>query len=77
MPGVQGATVRGRWMGRSLMLEIEGQMPKDTTLEQAAETGSAVEAAVRETVEEVRVVRWIPRRAPSTGQEQGRVHIPV
>src|SRR5207245_7506666 len=77
VPGVQDATVRGRWMGRSLILEIEGQMPKDTTLEQAAETGSAVEAAVRETVEEVRDVRWIPRRAPSTGQEQGRVHIPV
>jgi cation diffusion facilitator family transporter len=75
VPGVQGAIVRGRWMGRSLTLEIEGEMPKDTTLEQAEDKGRAVEAVVRETVEEVRHVRWIPRRAPTTGQEQERVHI--
>jgi divalent metal cation (Fe/Co/Zn/Cd) transporter len=62
VPGVQDATVRGRWMGRSLTLEVEGRMPKDTTLEHAEETGHKVEAVVRAAVEEVRHVRFIPRR---------------
>jgi hypothetical protein len=51
-------------MGRSLTLEIEGQMSKVTTLEQAEDKGrEEVEAAVRKTVEEIGHVRWIPRRA--------------
>jgi divalent metal cation (Fe/Co/Zn/Cd) transporter len=73
--GVQDATVRGRWMGRSLTLEVEGQMPKDTTLEHAEETGHCVEAVMREAVEEVRHVRWIPRRPAITPEEPERVHI--
>jgi cation diffusion facilitator family transporter len=63
VPGVQDVRVRGRWMGRSLTLEVEGRLPGDTSLAQAEHIGCAVEEAVRGAVEEVRHVRWIPRRA--------------
>lgn len=59
--GVQDATVRGRWMGRSLTLEVEGRLASETTLERAEETGRLVEAAVRDAVENVRHVRWHAR----------------
>jgi cation diffusion facilitator family transporter len=63
VPGVHQAQVRGRWMGRSLLLEVEGWLPADTSLAQAETTGRAVEAAVRRAVDEARHVRWIPRRS--------------
>jgi len=62
VPGVQAAVVAGRWMGRSLTLEIEGHMDAATRLEHAERTGKDVEAAVRAAVDEVRHVRWIPRQ---------------
>jgi cation diffusion facilitator family transporter len=61
--GLRGVLVRGRWMGRSLVLDVEGCLPGETSLADAEETGRAVEEAVRTAVEEVRQVRWIPRRA--------------
>jgi divalent metal cation (Fe/Co/Zn/Cd) transporter len=61
VPGVLDDRVRGGWMGRSLTLEFEGQLPADTSLAQAQETGRVVENAVREAVEDVRHVQWIPR----------------
>jgi hypothetical protein len=48
--GVRVASVRGRWMGRSLLLEVEGHLDADLSI--------SVPAA--------RTVRWfarIPRRA--------------
>ena len=54
--------MRGRWMGRSLTLEVEGQLPGETPLARAEEIGQAVEAAVREAVEEARHISWIPRQ---------------
>jgi len=61
--GVPDVQVRGRWMGRSLVLEVEGRLPGETSLAQAEETGRAFEEAVRTAVEEVRQVRWIARPA--------------
>ena len=63
VPGVRDVLVRGRWMGRSLVLEVEGQFPGETSLREAEEAGRAVEEAVRTADNEVRRVRWIPRRA--------------
>ncbi len=59
--GLYKATVRGRWMGRSLILEVEGQLDGHMPLAQADAVGHAVETAVREAVKEVRQVRWIAR----------------
>jgi hypothetical protein len=41
-------------MGRSLVLEVEGQLPGETSLAEAEEAGRAVDEAVRMAVEEVR-----------------------
>ena len=69
-PGVKDASVRGRWMGRSLTLEVEAMLPQDTTLERADDIGKTVEALVREAVHEVRHVDWIPRRSATTMAEE-------
>jgi cation diffusion facilitator family transporter len=52
VPNVHDVSVRGRWMGRSLTLEVEGRLPGETPLARAEEIGQAVEAAVRDAVEE-------------------------
>lgn len=62
IPEVQDVVVRGRWMGRSLTLEVEGRLPGETSLARAEEIGESVEAAVRDKVEEARHISWIPRR---------------
>jgi cation diffusion facilitator family transporter len=61
VPGVERANVRGRWMGRSLILEVEGQVAADTTIEQSERIGCSVVQAVYGAVEEARQVTWIPR----------------
>lgn len=61
VPGVEHVDVRGRWMGRSLALEVEGEVPAATTIEQAERIGCRVEQAVYGVVEEARRVKWIPR----------------
>jgi cation diffusion facilitator family transporter len=58
--GVRDATIRGRWMGRSLILEVEAELDPRTTLDRAHEIGHQVEALVLEAVPEARRVRWIP-----------------
>jgi hypothetical protein len=47
-------------MGRSLMLEVEGELPSGTSLAEAQSMATAVEEAVHSTVEEARSVRWLP-----------------
>ncbi len=59
--GVQAATVRGRWAGRSLYFEIDGAVDPEITVHEAQHIGEAVEAAVFAAVEEARAVRWAPR----------------
>ncbi len=48
--GVRSATVRGRWMGRSLVLEVDGQLDGAISLAQAGQVTRQVEAAVASAV---------------------------
>jgi len=61
VPGVERVRVRGRWMGRSLILEVEGRVAADMTIEQSERIGCRVVQAVHDAVEEARQVIWIPR----------------
>jgi cation diffusion facilitator family transporter len=61
VPGVLSAVARGRWMGRSLALEVEVELPPETTLETAQRIGTQVEHAVHEAVSSARQVRWTAR----------------
>ena len=60
--GVHGAHVRGRWMGRSLTLEIQGQLDGDPPISVAQEVGILVERAVRHAVPAVRTIQWLVAR---------------
>ena len=65
VPGVGHVHVRARWMGRSLLVEVEGFVPAGTTVEAAEATGRAVELAVVHALPASRAVLWCPRA--STG----------
>jgi cation diffusion facilitator family transporter len=69
--GITDVTVRGRWMGRSLILDVEAQLTPDTTMAQAHEIGQQAEAAVQGAVAEVRKVNWAPRQTASTSPTSG------
>ena len=56
--GVDHVHVRGRWLGRSLVLDVEGYLPGDLALGEADRLGDAVRAAVVAAVPEVRAVVW-------------------
>lgn len=58
VPGVQAAKARGRWMGRSLVVEVEGELPDRCSLQEADEIGHRVKHAVLDAVHEVSEVRW-------------------
>jgi cation diffusion facilitator family transporter len=60
VPGVESAVARGRWMGRSLLLDIEGEMQSSTPLSRATEIGRQIEDAVHLAVPEARQVHWTP-----------------
>jgi cation diffusion facilitator family transporter len=62
--GVDHTHVRGRWMGRSLLIEAEGYLSPDTTIEAADALGRAVESAIAAAVPESRAVLWSARAAP-------------
>jgi cation diffusion facilitator family transporter len=63
--GVDHAHVRARWMGRSLLVEVEGFVPAGLTVEAAEATGRAVEEAVATAVPSARAVLWCPRAMPA------------
>jgi len=58
--GVDDVAVRGRWMGRSLILEIEAELDDDVLLGHADRLGERVEAAVYDAVPAARQVHWCP-----------------
>jgi cation diffusion facilitator family transporter len=64
--GVRDAAVRGRWMGRSLVLEVEAELDPETTLEHAHDLGHEAEARVLEVVPAARRVHWIADTARVT-----------
>jgi cation diffusion facilitator family transporter len=59
--GVEEVAVRGRWMGRSLVLEIEARLDPDLSLKAAEAIGGRVTSAVLDAVPAARRVNWIPR----------------
>jgi len=65
VPGVVHAHVRGRWMGRSLLVEVEGFVAPRTTVEDGEAIGRAVETAIETSVPEARAVLWTPRATPA------------
>ena len=64
VPGVLHAHVRGRWMGRSLLIEVEGFVDARTSAEETERLGQAVEEAVFAAVGETRAVTFAPRAMP-------------
>ena len=71
VPGVAHAHVRARWMGRSLLVEVEGFVPAGTTVEGGELIGRAVEEAVAAAVPESRAVLWSPRATPEVRDGTG------
>lgn len=66
VPGVQAASVRGRWAGRALTFDVDGTVEPDLTITAADQIGAQVREAVLAAVDEARVVRWAassPHRA--------------
>jgi hypothetical protein len=53
-------------MGRSLVIEIEGVLDRDTPLAAVLEIGQRVDVAVRAAVPHVREVRWSPDGSPAS-----------
>jgi len=66
LDGVKGVVVRGRWMGRSLVIEVEGTLPAETSLARAESIGRQVESAVRNAVPAARRVHWVAHPSSST-----------
>ncbi|HUZ39485.1 MAG TPA: cation diffusion facilitator family transporter [Streptosporangiaceae bacterium] len=50
VPGIQSAAARGRWMGRTLLLEVEARLDGALSLAQAGQIGRRVEIAVSDAV---------------------------
>jgi len=63
--GIAHAHVRARWMGRSLLVEVEGFVPADTTVAAGEDLGRSVEEAVALAVPQSRAVLWCPRAMPA------------
>jgi cation diffusion facilitator family transporter len=61
IPGVHDIVARARWMGRSLVVEIEGTLGNNISLLQADAIGHEVKHAVLEKVAHVKQVYWLPR----------------
>jgi cation diffusion facilitator family transporter len=66
VPGVAHVHVRARWMGRSLLVEVEGFVAGGTTVREGEAIGRAIEHAVVEAVPESRAVLWCARAMPAS-----------
>ena len=63
--GVEHAHLRGRWLGRTLLVEVEAFIPSPTRLDEAERLGRDVRAAILRAVPECRAVVWSPHALPS------------
>lgn len=66
VPGVHAATVRGRWTGRTLWLDIEARLAPDVPLAEADAMAVHVETAVRDAVPSARSVHCDTHAADRT-----------
>jgi cation diffusion facilitator family transporter len=62
--GVKHVHVRARWLGRTLLIDIEGFVAAATTVGQAERLGREVERQVLAAVPESRAVLWSPHALP-------------
>jgi cation diffusion facilitator family transporter len=67
--GVGEVAARARWMGRSLIVEIEGTLKEDMSLREAEAIGHQVKHGVLNTVDNARQVHWTPRCQPDHHEE--------
>ena len=67
VPGMEHVHVRARWLGRSLVVEVEGFVAERTTLAAAEQIGHQVRDAVVGVVPESRAVLWAPHALPDSG----------
>lgn len=65
VPGLEHVHVRARWMGRSLLIEVEGFVGPRITVETAETIGHQVHDAVIRSVPESTAVIWHPRSLPA------------
>ena len=65
VPGVDHVHVRARWLGRTLLVEVEGFIAGSVLLDDTEATGSAVRQAISAAVPEVRAVVWSPHALPT------------
>jgi cation diffusion facilitator family transporter len=65
LPDIGHAHVRARWMGRSLLVEVEGFVPAGMSIAEGEAVGRRVEDAVAAAVPECRAVLWSPRSIPA------------
>jgi divalent metal cation (Fe/Co/Zn/Cd) transporter len=65
VPGVEHVHARARWIGRSLIVDIQGFMADSTPLGTADELGQQVRTAVTASIPEARAVLWSPHGLPA------------
>jgi divalent metal cation (Fe/Co/Zn/Cd) transporter len=58
VPGVMTVDARGRWMGRSLVIDIDAQVAAGLSMTAAEAIGGEVRAAIFEVLDEARRVNW-------------------
>lgn len=61
IPELESFQVRGRWMGRSLIIEVDGKLPGNTSIDESNRIGKEVENIIQNEVEEAKIIRFIPR----------------
>ena len=66
VPGVRAVSVRGRWMGRSMILDVTGQVDRNLTVDDAETIGAQVIDAVLRAVPDARTAEWSARPGAST-----------
>jgi cation diffusion facilitator family transporter len=58
VPGVMTVDARGRWMGRSLVIDIDAQVAAGLSMTAAEAIGGEVRTAIFEVLDEARRVNW-------------------
>jgi cation diffusion facilitator family transporter len=66
VPGVDHVHVRARWLGRTLLVEVEGFLVSRTPLADAEATGRSVRDSILGALPEVRAVVWAPHALPTS-----------
>jgi cation diffusion facilitator family transporter len=66
VPGVDHVHVRARWLGRTLLVEVEGFLSGSILLADTETTGRSVRLSILAELPEVRAVIWSPHALPAS-----------